>query len=661
MKYLLFIFSIIIILLFINTAPPTIYLGDSGEIVTAALTLGIGHPPGYPLYILVGKIFTFIPLGDVAYRINLFASSLSVLSFLFLFLNINIFISLISKINNKNLIYTVSFIISLFYIFSETVWFEAINAKGGIYIFAHLIILLTFFSFFKFVLTKRIKYCYLSVYLSGFMIPAHNSTALFVIVAFFLNLYFLRKTINSSLLIKLIFFFLFSFFLSYLILFIRVKTGPVLDWAGITTNKEIFEHIIRKRYITDEQFSFPVILFRLNNYLIQFIKNYNILILLFLTGLYYIYNVNKNILFGIIVFFIVNTLLLVYGIETSAGFNLTSLATISLYISRGFYLINDLITLIISACGLFFLFNFLNKKYNINILFMSIIFIFLPIIMIFNNYELNNHSRKFLGYDHPLNIMKTIDEKNILFSRNDCPSFNILYIKHVHKKYESFKVYDRDMAVLDISIYKKNTNKEKMREIEAKFIRENINNTFFTDYFDDKNSNIKSTPFGILFKTYMGNEQVKKTDKLLKLYTIRDFFNNRKLDLFYRDFIAKYFIAKAEYYAGTGNKQEALKLFDFIEKISGKSPATLTELIRITYWQLQDIEISIKYLKKMVHLNPYDFKTLNILLRAYFLYNYNEALVWINEFYKLLPDTIYKKEVKRQIEILRQIKKDEIQ
>jgi hypothetical protein len=56
-------------------ACPTIYVGDSGELVTAAHLLGIPHPSGYPLYVLVGKLWTLVvPLGSVAYRMSLFSA-----------------------------------------------------------------------------------------------------------------------------------------------------------------------------------------------------------------------------------------------------------------------------------------------------------------------------------------------------------------------------------------------------------------------------------------------------------------------------------------------------------------------------------------------------------------------------------------------------------
>jgi hypothetical protein len=47
---------------------------DGGELITASATLGIAHPPGYPLYIVLGKAFSLLPLGTVAHRYNLFSA-----------------------------------------------------------------------------------------------------------------------------------------------------------------------------------------------------------------------------------------------------------------------------------------------------------------------------------------------------------------------------------------------------------------------------------------------------------------------------------------------------------------------------------------------------------------------------------------------------------
>jgi len=54
---------------------PTIYVGDSGELVAAVHVLGIPHPTGYPLYVLLGKLWTLVvPAGSIAYRMSLFSA-----------------------------------------------------------------------------------------------------------------------------------------------------------------------------------------------------------------------------------------------------------------------------------------------------------------------------------------------------------------------------------------------------------------------------------------------------------------------------------------------------------------------------------------------------------------------------------------------------------
>jgi len=41
--------------------------------IMAAEKLGVSHPPGYPLYLLLTNLFTYLPIGTVAYRANLCA------------------------------------------------------------------------------------------------------------------------------------------------------------------------------------------------------------------------------------------------------------------------------------------------------------------------------------------------------------------------------------------------------------------------------------------------------------------------------------------------------------------------------------------------------------------------------------------------------------
>ena len=61
--------------LYIATVAPSLPTGDSGELITAAATLGVAHPPGYPLYVWVGRLWlALLPWGSAALKLNLMSS-----------------------------------------------------------------------------------------------------------------------------------------------------------------------------------------------------------------------------------------------------------------------------------------------------------------------------------------------------------------------------------------------------------------------------------------------------------------------------------------------------------------------------------------------------------------------------------------------------------
>ncbi|MDH4135407.1 MAG: DUF2723 domain-containing protein, partial [Anaerolineae bacterium] len=57
---------------------------DSLEFQLVCPTLGIAHPTGYPLYTLLGRFFTLIPIGDAAYRVNLMSAFFAALTVVFI-------------------------------------------------------------------------------------------------------------------------------------------------------------------------------------------------------------------------------------------------------------------------------------------------------------------------------------------------------------------------------------------------------------------------------------------------------------------------------------------------------------------------------------------------------------------------------------------------
>jgi 4-amino-4-deoxy-L-arabinose transferase-like glycosyltransferase len=66
--------------LYIRTLTPGLLPGDSGEFQALSYLLGHTHPTGYPIYLLLAKLVTFLPVGDVALRVNLFSALMGALT-----------------------------------------------------------------------------------------------------------------------------------------------------------------------------------------------------------------------------------------------------------------------------------------------------------------------------------------------------------------------------------------------------------------------------------------------------------------------------------------------------------------------------------------------------------------------------------------------------
>ena len=60
--------------LYVRTLAPSLLWGDSAEFQTLSYTLGMTHPSGYMTQIMFGKLFTYIPVGNIAYRVNLMSA-----------------------------------------------------------------------------------------------------------------------------------------------------------------------------------------------------------------------------------------------------------------------------------------------------------------------------------------------------------------------------------------------------------------------------------------------------------------------------------------------------------------------------------------------------------------------------------------------------------
>ncbi len=129
--------AIVSTIVYILTLEPTMPFWDCGEFISSVYKLEVGHPPGAPFFMLVGRLFSAgADPSNVAYMINLLSAVCSGLTIMFLFWTITHFAKkFISVDESKYSAGQIAAVIGsgliggLVYTFSDTFWFSAVEAE----------------------------------------------------------------------------------------------------------------------------------------------------------------------------------------------------------------------------------------------------------------------------------------------------------------------------------------------------------------------------------------------------------------------------------------------------------------------------------------------------------------------------------------------------
>jgi hypothetical protein len=131
----LFILSGIVYLL---TLEPTVSFWDCGEFILSAFKLQVGHPPGAPLFLMMGRIATLFAGGDTsraALMVNILSALCSAFAILFLFWTITHLVRKVfvkgNALESKHVpaIIGSGIVGALAYTFSDTFWFSAVEGE----------------------------------------------------------------------------------------------------------------------------------------------------------------------------------------------------------------------------------------------------------------------------------------------------------------------------------------------------------------------------------------------------------------------------------------------------------------------------------------------------------------------------------------------------
>ena len=167
------------------TLESTVSWWDCGEYISTAYKLQVGHPPGAPLFQMIGRFFSLFAFGDVtkvALMINAMSALCSSFTILFLYWTITLLSRKIwmkegddAPLSNKIAVIATGVVGALAYTFSDSFWFNAV--EGEVYAMSSLFSAITFWAILKWeqVADKPNNYRWfiLIAYLIGLSIGVH--------------------------------------------------------------------------------------------------------------------------------------------------------------------------------------------------------------------------------------------------------------------------------------------------------------------------------------------------------------------------------------------------------------------------------------------------------------------------------------------------------
>ena len=169
---------------YILTSEPTMSFWDCGEYISTAFKLEVGHPPGAPLFQLIGRFFSLFAFGDlthVARMVNTMSALASGFTILFLFWTITMIAKKMivgkGEMTDQKMwtIISAALVGSLAYTFTDSFWFSAV--EGEVYAMSSFFTAIVVWAIFKWEEHADEKHAYrwliLIAYLMGLSIGVH--------------------------------------------------------------------------------------------------------------------------------------------------------------------------------------------------------------------------------------------------------------------------------------------------------------------------------------------------------------------------------------------------------------------------------------------------------------------------------------------------------
>ena len=269
---------LVALLLYSRTLAPTVTLVDSGELILVAQGLGVAHPPGFPLWVILAHVASLVPFGNVAVRINFSSAIFAALACSMLTLVVSELMITAAYLParkggaqqrkravdlgiNRLLVFAPALGSGLLMAFSRTLWSYATIAE--VYTLNTLLILIVFFLMLRWrrriIADRREKggpvtihdsWLYAAAAVFGFALGVHHVTVGLTLPALAVIVYrteglrfFTRRRLVYAALISIV-----AMVAVYAYLPFAASRSPLINWGNPLSLQEIWWHITGRQY-----------------------------------------------------------------------------------------------------------------------------------------------------------------------------------------------------------------------------------------------------------------------------------------------------------------------------------------------------------------------------------------------------------------------------
>ncbi len=529
---------------YILTLSNTIYGGDAGDFISAILTRGVAHPPGYPLYILMGIMTSYLPVPlTLAGKVTVVSIISTVLGLVLLYKILEEFFG--NRLNKAAVLITIWAIG-----FNYLIWLYAVVPEA--FALNIPIVLGLYLSALRFYKTENVRYVFLTALLIGLGF-SHHHTFLLILPSVALLIFSKKnKSVGKpqSIFISMVLFLL--GLAPYLYTVIVSYKYPEVSWGAMNTLSGFFYVFLRQGYGTFQAGGFIS-----QNYLHRLLQLKNLTIFtsvdfsiigfiwIVIGNLVYLRRLNSErtlILSYFLVIFLYGPFFVFYA-------NFPLFEQFDFATMERFYLIIYFLTGVVLYSGieitittLYAILHKYVKTKQVQLFaqgaLVGVLFLY-PFLLFAKNipyiYSLkNDRTAENLGYD----ILNQTDNKSIVILGGDTVLFNTQYVYYANKnKYQDKILIHASKLPVNYYIETLKKNYPLLRTSSTDYnlkklilLNENKFSIYSNNKFDilDKEHTWQSE--GLLFK-YVRLQDQSKENQYKKLTQVWSSYKNKNLDV----------------------------------------------------------------------------------------------------------------------------------